>query len=69
MTVAAGMKLRALRSSDCTSVLRQERPDRLNADDTINTRLPITPIRKLNANGAAACAIRDGAQSRPSRQP
>jgi len=41
--------------------------ERLSADETIKTRLPMMSISRLNANGAAACAIRAGAPMMPSR--
>src|ERR1700694_2560410 len=43
------------------------RADRLSAEDTIRTRLPISSIRRPNARGAAACAIRAGARMMQSR--
>jgi hypothetical protein len=43
------------------------RAERLSADETIRTRLPIVSISKPNANGAAACAIRAGAPIMPRR--
>jgi hypothetical protein len=41
--------------------------ERLSADETIRTRLPMAPIRRPNANGAIACAIRAGAPMMPRR--
>jgi hypothetical protein len=41
--------------------------DRLRAEETIRTRLPMESIRRPNANGAIACAIRAGAPIMPRR--
>jgi hypothetical protein len=41
--------------------------ERLSADETIRMRLPMASIRRPNANGAIACAIRAGAPIMPSR--
>ena len=50
------------RSSDSASSA-----DRLSAEETIRTRLPMLSISRPNASGAAACAIRAGAPMMPSR--
>jgi hypothetical protein len=41
--------------------------ERLSAEETIRTRLPMTSIKRLNSSGAAACAIRAGAPMMPRR--
>src|SRR5882672_9415 len=43
------------------------RAERLSAEETISTRLPIASINRPNARGAAACAIRAGAPIMPRR--
>src|SRR6202048_4173064 len=41
--------------------------DRLSAEETIRMRLPMVSIKRPNASGAAACAIRAGAPGPPPR--
>src|ERR1700733_14795222 len=50
------------RSSDSASSA-----ERLSAEETIRTRLPMVSISRPNTNGAAACAMRAGAPMMPSR--
>src|SRR5829696_2689797 len=57
----------ALRGGGVRSKLSASSAERLSADDTIRMRLPMTSIKRLNASGAPACAIRAGAPMIPRR--